>query len=154
MTVITSTIIESGGISRRSHPSARWGWVLSQQNTQQEESKMRKSFKLGVPAATFVVAATLGAIAGAMSTSPAQAGEYCRTDVTGHMTSCPYDNMEQCHAAASGIGGDCFRDPKLPGSSVFGSGNDNFGSSNAFAYQPNGSQPAPRARSRHVVRPQ
>ena len=110
---------------------------------------MRKSFKLGVPAATFLVAATLGAIAGAMSTSPAQAGEYCRTDVSGHMTSCPYDSMEQCQAAASGIGGDCFRDPKLSGSGAsYTNSLGNYG--HALAYQPyeKGSRGMRRARHR------
>jgi Protein of unknown function (DUF3551) len=119
---------------------------------------MRKSFKLGVPAATFVVAATLGAIAGAMSTSPAQAGEYCRTDVTGHMTSCPYDNMEQCHAAASGIGGDCFRDPKLPGSASNMDDRNLFayqpGANNSFAYQSGDSRPVHRGRHRHAASPE
>jgi hypothetical protein len=54
----------------------------------------------------------------------ANAGEVCRTDVTGHMTSCGFDTMEQCHASSSGLGGDCFRDPNLK---------DNKG---AFAYLP------------------
>ena len=108
---------------------------------------MRKFFKLGVPAATFVVAAALGT----MNASTARAGEYCRTDVTDHMTSCPFDTMEQCHAAASGIGGDCFRDPKLPGSSVFGNGNS--GNGNAFAYTPKEPRTTHRGRYGHAVNP-
>jgi hypothetical protein len=112
---------------------------------------MKTFFKLGVPAATFVVAATLGASLGAITASPAQAGEYCRTDVTGHMTGCGFSNMEQCQAAASGIGGDCFRDPNLPNK---GSNANTIDGRNSFAYQPDGSQPAPRARSRHAVSPQ
>ena len=103
---------------------------------------MRKSFKLGVPAATLVVAAFLGAI----TTSPASAGEYCRTDVSGHMTSCGFDTMEQCHAAASGIGGDCFRDPNLPGSA---SNAYNGTNRNSFAYQPNENGSRPLRRGRH-----
>jgi uncharacterized protein DUF3551 len=91
---------------------------------------MRAIWKLGVPAATFVVAATVGAF----TPTSVLAGEYCRTDVTGHMTGCGFDTMQQCKDASSGIGGDCFRDPKL-GNSSAASG------SNAFAYQPN----APRA---------
>ena len=51
------------------------------------------------------------------------AGEFCRQDVTGHMTSCGYSTMQQCKDTSAGIGGDCFRDPKL------GSSNP----SNAFA---------------------
>jgi hypothetical protein len=43
----------------------------------------------------------------------AKAYDYCRRDVTGHMTSCSFDTMEQCEATASGIGGDCFLDPLL-----------------------------------------
>jgi len=43
----------------------------------------------------------------------AKAYDYCRLDVTGHMTSCSFNTMEQCEATGSGIGGDCFRDPFL-----------------------------------------
>ena len=43
----------------------------------------------------------------------AYAYDYCRQDVTGHMTSCSFDTLEQCQATSSGIGGDCFRDPFL-----------------------------------------
>jgi len=70
---------------------------------------MRAFYKLGVPAATFVAAVILGAI----TTASASAGEFCRQDVTGHMTSCGFSSMEQCQAASAGIGGDCFRDPSL-----------------------------------------
>ena len=80
--------------------------------------------RLGVPAMT--VAATIGF--GLMTSSSATAGEFCRTDVTGHMTSCPFASMEQCQAASSGIGGDCFRDPNLVASG--GS------SGSAYAYAP------------------
>jgi len=102
---------------------------------------MKTLFKLGVPAATFVVAAFLGT----MTASPASAGEYCRTDVTGHMTSCGFDTMAQCQAAASGIGGDCFRDPKLQSSA-----------GNSFAYQPDGNttRPVRRGRSGRAANPQ
>jgi hypothetical protein len=101
---------------------------------------MRAFFKLGVPAAAFVVAATVGAF----TPTAASAGEYCRTDVTGHMTSCSYTSMEQCQAMSQGIGGDCFRDPKL------GNGGALNGS-NAFAYQPNAPQETKRAR--HAAEP-
>jgi hypothetical protein len=60
--------------------------------------------------ATAVAAA---AIFGAMTTGGATAGEFCRQDVTGHMTGCGYSSMEQCKATAAGVGGDCFRDPWL-----------------------------------------
>ena len=96
---------------------------------------MRAFTKLGVPAATFVAAVILGAV----TAGGASAGEFCRTDVTGHMTSCGFDTMQQCKDASSGIGGDCFRDPKLTAS---GSGNPG----NAFAYQPAPSRPARRGR--------
>ena len=81
--------------------------------------------KLIAPAAVMISAATFGA----RSTGTATAGEFCRQDVTGHMTSCPFSSMDQCQAASAGIGGDCFRDPKLAASQT-----DNH---NAFAYQPN-----------------
>jgi hypothetical protein len=74
---------------------------------------------------TAPAAALLAAIAfAAMTTPDASAAEFCRTDVSGHMTSCGFDSMAQCQAAAAGIGGDCFRDPYL---------ND---SKNAYAYHP------------------
>jgi hypothetical protein len=92
---------------------------------------MRASLKLGVPAAALVVAATLGAF----TPTSAIAGDYCRTDVTGHMTSCSYTTLAQCQAMSSGIGGDCFRDPKL---------SDN---SNALAYQPNAPHASKRVRN-------
>jgi Protein of unknown function (DUF3551) len=82
--------------------------------------------RLGVPAMT--VAATIGF--GLMTSSSATAGEFCRTDVTGHMTSCPFASMEQCQAASSGIGGDCFRDPYV-------AANNGGSSRSAYAYSPN-----------------
>jgi hypothetical protein len=83
-------------------------------------------------AATAPAAACVAAIAlGAMIAPGASAAEFCRTDVTGHMTSCGFESMAQCQAASAGIGGDCFRDPNL---------ND---SKNAYAYQPK----HPRSRS-------
>jgi hypothetical protein len=71
---------------------------------------MRKLLK----AATAPAAALLAALAfGAAFAPEASAAEFCRQDVTGHMTSCGFDSMAQCQAASSGIGGDCFRDPNL-----------------------------------------
>jgi hypothetical protein len=78
-------------------------------------------------AATAPAAALLAALAfGAMTTPDASAAEFCRTDVTGHMTSCSYASMAQCQAASAGIGGDCYRDPYL---------NDGR-NANAYAYHP------------------
>jgi hypothetical protein len=78
-------------------------------------------------------AVLLAAIAfGAMSAPEASAGEYCRRDVTGHMSSCGFDNMAQCQAMSAGLGGDCFRDPFLNDSKN--------GSTNAYAYQPKSSR--------------
>jgi hypothetical protein len=76
-------------------------------------------------ATTAPAAALLAAVAlAAMTTSDASAAEFCRRDVTGHMTGCGFDSMAQCQAASAGIGGDCFRDPSL--------GDSN----NAYAYHP------------------
>src|SRR5437660_6924426 len=78
------------------------------------------------PAAAFAVAITFGVL-----TAPeASAKEFCRRDVTGHMTGCGFDSMEQCQASSAGLGGDCFRDPFLNDSK---SSND---ARNSFAYQP------------------
>ncbi len=81
---------------------------------------MKEVLKIAAPAAALL--ATLGF--GTLAAPEASAGEYCRRDVTGHMTSCSFDNMEQCQAMSAGIGGDCFRDPFLKDSS------------RAYAYQP------------------
>jgi hypothetical protein len=94
-------------------------------NSKQQEMKMNTLAKLIAPAAALMAVASFGAL----TTSTATAGEFCRQDVTGHMTSCPFSSMEQCQAASAGIGGDCFRDPKLANTQT-----DNH---NAFAYQPN-----------------
>jgi hypothetical protein len=76
-------------------------------------------------ATTPLAAALLAAISfGAMIASDASAAEFCRTDVSGHMTGCGFTSMAQCQAASAGIGGDCFRDPSLGDSK------------NAYAYHP------------------
>jgi hypothetical protein len=82
--------------------------------------------------ATAPAAAVLTAIAFGAMMAPASAAEFCRTDVTGHMTSCGFDSMAQCQAASAGIGGDCFRDPYLKDTK-----ND---SKNAYAYRPKSSR--------------
>jgi hypothetical protein len=84
---------------------------------------MRTTF---LKAATAPAAALLAGLAfAAMTTPDASAAEFCRQDVTGHMTSCSFTSIEQCKAASSGIGGDCFRDPFL-----------SDGNANAYAYHP------------------
>jgi hypothetical protein len=94
---------------------------------------MMKAFsKFGMPVAAMVAVAALGAMSG----TQANAREFCRQDVTGHMTSCGFDTMEQCKAASAGIGGDCFRDPFLK---------DNR---DAFAQYPNSPRPKKSARPR------
>ncbi len=97
---------------------------------------MKDFLKLaGVPAAAMVAAVAFAAI----NLPEAKAGEFCRRDVTGFMTGCGYDNMEQCQAASAGLGGDCFRDPFLK-ESKNNQGKSNASKSNqnnsAFAYQP------------------
>jgi uncharacterized membrane protein len=89
---------------------------------------MMKEF---LKATTAPAAALLAAIAFAAMITPASAAEFCRRDVTGHMTSCGFESMAQCQAASAGIGGDCFRDPSLSDSK------------NAYAYHPE----SPRSRS-------
>src|ERR1700681_4711683 len=90
---------------------------------------MMKEF---LKATTAPAAALLAAIVfGAMIAPDASAAEFCRTDVSGHMTGCGFDSMAQCQASSAGIGGDCFRDPSLSDSK------------NAYAYHPE----SPRSRS-------
>ena len=93
---------------------------------------MRERLKtVAAPAAVFVAASAFAA----MTAPEASAGEFCRRDVTGHMTSCGFDTMQQCQAMAAGIGGDCFRDPFL---------NE---SGDALAYHPKSSRSRSAARS-------
>jgi hypothetical protein len=88
---------------------------------------MKQILKLaGAPAAMLLA---LSFTTFAASTS-AQAGEYCRKDVTSAVVSCSFDTLAQCQDMSSGRGGDCFRDPFLP-------------ERNAFAY-------APKAAVKHV----
>jgi hypothetical protein len=56
--------------------------------------------------------------------SSAEAWEYCRRDVTGHMLGCSFSSLEQCEATKYGVGGDCLRDPFLPDAR------------NSYAYKP------------------
>lgn len=98
---------------------------------------MNLFLRLGAPATAIAAAA----IFGALTTGGAAAGEFCRQDVTGHMTSCGFASMEQCQAASAGIGGDCFRDPQLaskPGSNPAG----------AYAYSPKAPQAAKQGRTK------
>jgi len=92
--------------------------------------------KLIAPAAALMAVASFGAL----TTGTATAGEFCRQDVTGHMTSCPFASLEQCQAASAGIGGDCFRDPKLAATPT-GNQTSNH---NALAYQPDARVKHPR----------
>jgi uncharacterized protein DUF3551 len=88
---------------------------------------MKQILKLAGAPATALLALTFVAFAAPTS---AQAGEYCRKDVTSAVVSCSFDTLAQCQAMSSGRGGDCYRDPFLP-------------ERNAFAY-------APKAAAKHV----
>ena len=59
-----------------------------------------------------------------LTPTAANAGEYCRYDVTSRVLGCSFDTMAQCQAMSSGRGGDCLRDPFLANPT------------NAYAYQP------------------
>jgi Protein of unknown function (DUF3551) len=89
------------------------------------DKTMNLFFRLGAPA-TAIAAAALFA---ALTTGSAAAGEFCRQDVTGHMTGCGFASMAQCQAASAGIGGDCFRDPWL-------ASKESSTPANAYAYAP------------------
>lgn len=77
--------------------------------TETREKIMNSVFKAAFAPATALIAT----IAFGMIATEASAGEFCRRDVTGHMTSCGFSNMAQCQATSAGIGGECFRDPYL-----------------------------------------
>jgi len=100
---------------------------------------MNLFLRLGAPAAAIAAAA----IFGALTTGGATAGEFCRQDVTGHMTGCGYSSMEQCQAASAGVGGDCFRDPWLAQKESAGN------PANANAYAPKAPHAAKAGRTRN-----
>jgi hypothetical protein len=133
MIVIISTAREERCVFQRRSTSAPWAGRLGKKSG---ETTMNLFLRLGAPATAIAAAA----IFGALSTGSAAAGEFCRQDVTGHMTGCGYSSMEQCQAASAGIGGDCFRDPWLA--------NKASGSpAGAYAYAPKAPQAAKRART-------
>jgi uncharacterized protein DUF3551 len=79
------------------------------------------------------VVAALGATA-LITANSAEASEYCRRDVTGHMLGCSFSSMEQCEATRYGLGGDCLRNPFLPDAR------------SAYAFQPDRSKRSKGAR--------
>jgi Protein of unknown function (DUF3551) len=72
---------------------------------------MRQLFKLSAAPIAALGALTFVAIA---APAPARADAYCKRDVISYMLNCGFASLEQCHEAASGIGGDCLRNPFLP----------------------------------------
>jgi hypothetical protein len=78
---------------------------------QKRESNMTRLLKIAAAPATAAFALTFLTFTGS---APAQAGEYCRRDVTSAVVGCSFDTLEQCQAMSGGRGGDCFRDPFLP----------------------------------------
>ena len=81
---------------------------------------MKPFLKMAAAPASAMLALAFVAI-----TTPASAGEYCRTDVSSHMLSCGFDTLEQCQMMSSGRGGSCDRDPFLAATTT----------SSAYAYQ-------------------
>ena len=69
---------------------------------------MNRFLKLAAAPATALFALTFVTLT---TSTPAQASEYCRRDVTSAVVSCYFDTMEQCKAMSFGRG-DCFRDPR------------------------------------------
>jgi hypothetical protein len=87
---------------------------------QNRKNKMKPFLKMAAAPASAMLALAFVAI-----TTPASAGEYCRTDVSSHMLSCSFDTLEQCQMMSSGRGGSCDRDPFLAATTT----------SSAYAYQ-------------------
>ena len=96
---------------------------------QNRKNKMKQFLKMAAAPASAMLALAFVAM-----TTPASAGEYCRTDVSSHMLSCSFDTLEQCQMMSAGRGGSCDRDPFLPATTT----------SNAYAYQ---------AKPSHLKRP-
>jgi hypothetical protein len=91
MTVMPSRPLEHGPTSVSGDIAA--GPVLPEQ--QHEETMMKAFSKFGMPVAAMIAFAALGAMTG----NQANAGEFCRKDVTGQMIGCGFDTMDQCKAA-------------------------------------------------------
>lgn len=71
---------------------------------------MKKSFAIST-----IAVATLAGSAFLVTPEPVAAKDYefCRQDYSSGMSSCGFDNMEQCVAMISGRGGSCTRNPFL-----------------------------------------
>jgi hypothetical protein len=132
MIVISSTALEGRCAVCLRSTCARWVGAIKKFG----EKTMNLFLRLGAPATAIAAAA----IFGALTTGSASAGEFCRQDVTGHMTGCGYNTMEQCQATSAGIGGDCFRDPWL-------ANKPNSNPANAYAYAPKAPDAAKRGRA-------
>jgi hypothetical protein len=76
---------------------------------------MKQLLKLTAAPAMALIASAFVSFA---APTGAQAGEYCRRDVTSYMLTCGFDTLAQCQAMASGRGGDCLRDPFLSDNSA------------------------------------
>ena len=101
---------------------------------QNGKNRMKQFLKMAAAPASAMLALAFVAM-----TTPASAGEYCRTDVTSHMQSCGFDTLEQCQNMSSGRGGSCDRDPFLATTS------------SAYAYQAKPSDARPRLRSGRLI---
>jgi Protein of unknown function (DUF3551) len=77
---------------------------------------MKQLLKLTAAPAMALVASAFVSFA---APTDAQAGQYCRRDVTSYMLSCSFDTLAQCQAMSSGRGGDCLRDPFLADRTAF-----------------------------------
>jgi hypothetical protein len=88
---------------------------------------MRKVLRAAtISAATLAAAIVLGAL---FAPPTARAGECCSRD-TDYVTDCSFTSMEQCEAALSGIGRECYGGPSLKDNSIATINR------NAFAYSP------------------
>jgi hypothetical protein len=64
------------------------------------------------------VAPLFGIVFVAMITpAAASPNEYCAPDASSASVFCSFSTLEQCHAASSGRGGGCYRDPFLTNAS-------------------------------------
>jgi len=138
MIVILQKRLNQSGASITPVPAQRRGLGYKDRQGKTMKELLRTT---AAPAAALVAAIVFGAM---LAPTEASAGEYCRQDVTGHMTSCGFDTMEQCQAMRSGLGGDCFRDPWLDNNRSAGNASNVRNASSAYAYQPR----VPRSRHR------
>jgi hypothetical protein len=100
-----------------------------------------------IPAATLVVAVSLGGLFALFAPAAVRAGEYCSEDGYSFTRNCSFSSMEQCKAAISGTYAACLRDPFLKDNSIetINHNSDTYLLRRPIAHTSQAAQPAAKA---------